>query len=337
MGGACPVSPIPFSSPPTDSGRYSLEDLFNKCGRRFSLKTVLQLADQVLERVETMHNRHLIHRDIKPANFVIGYHNTSVVHCIDFGLSKRYRHPRTLQHIPYRDGRSLTGTPRYASINNHLGVEQSRRDDLESIGYVLVYFLRGVLPWQGLKAKTASKKYKMIMEKKQSVSIAELCQGCPVQFAEYLTYCRQLSFDMKPDMAYLKGLFRELYIQQGYASSGVEWDWDRFITPYGGLGEEAPKPPPVPTSRLLTASARAGADAMDTTDRLGLSGGGGVPDSRDRDRADMVLSESRHKSQQAMQPSPVQAQAQPPQSQPAMADSSAVSPAPACTHMMALS
>ncbi len=84
---------------------------------------MLQLADQVLERVETMHNRHLIHRDIKPANFVIGHGaNAHVVHCIDFGLSKRYRHPRTLQHIAYRDGRSLTGTPRYASINNHLGI-----------------------------------------------------------------------------------------------------------------------------------------------------------------------------------------------------------------------
>ena len=201
-----------------------------------------------------MHNRHLIHRDIKPANFVIGFHNTALVHCIDFGLSKRYRHPRTLQHIPYRDGRSLTGTPRYASINNHLGIEQSRRDDLESIGYVLVYFLRGVLPWQGLKAKTASKKYKMIMEKKQSVSISELCQGCPVQFAEYLTYCRSLSFDSKPDMQYLRGLFRDLYIQQGYANSGLEWDWDRFVTPYGGLGlagDETLKPPPAPTARLV--------------------------------------------------------------------------------------
>ena len=148
----------------------SLEDQFNKCGRRFSLKTVLMVADQMLERVELMHSRHLIHRDIKPANFVTdgGRGNGNFIYCIDFGLSKRYRHPRTLQHIPQREGRSLTGTPRYASINNHLGVEQSRRDDLESIGYVLVYFLKGGLPWQGLKAKSATKKYKLIMEKKQS-------------------------------------------------------------------------------------------------------------------------------------------------------------------------
>ena len=88
----------------------SLEDLFNRCSRRFSLKTVLQLADQMLERIDCLHSRHLIHRDIKPANFTIGINEgASNVYCVDFGLSKRYRHPKTLQHIPHRDGRSLTG------------------------------------------------------------------------------------------------------------------------------------------------------------------------------------------------------------------------------------
>ena len=205
----------------------SLEDLFNKCSRRFSLKTVLQLADQLLERVDTLHARHLIHRDIKPANFVIGVGDTSSnVFCVDFGLRKRYRHPKNLQHIPHRDGRSLTGTPRYASINNHLGVEQSRRDDLESIGYVLIYFLKGSLPWQGLKAKNAQKKYRMILEKKQQVSIAQLCQGCPSQFAEFLAYARSLKFDAKPDIPYLRKLFRDLFHAQGFAGVGKIWDWD---------------------------------------------------------------------------------------------------------------
>ena len=108
------------------------------------------------------------------------------VYCVDFGLSKRYRHPKSLQHIPHRDGRSLTGTPRYASITNHLGIEQSRRDDLESIAYVLIYFLKGSLPWQGLKASTPQKKYRLIYEKKQDVTIAQLCLGCPKQFAHFL-------------------------------------------------------------------------------------------------------------------------------------------------------
>lgn len=215
----------------------SLEDLFNRCSRKFSLKTVLQLADQILDRIDCLHSRHLIHRDIKPANFTIGLGDSaSSVFCVDFGLSKRYRHPKTLQHIPHRDGRSLTGTPRYASINNHLGIEQSRRDDLESVGYVLIYFLKGSLPWQGLKAKNAQKKYRMILEKKQQISIAQLCQGCPSQFAEFLAYTRSLKFDAKPDLPYLRKLFRDLYHSQGLANIGKIWDWEDLEIDYG-VGE----------------------------------------------------------------------------------------------------
>jgi serine/threonine protein kinase len=229
----------------------SLEDLFNKCARKFSLKTVLQIADQLLERVDTLHARHLIHRDIKPANFVIGIGDQGAnVYCVDFGLSKRYRHPKNLQHIPHRDGRSLTGTPRYASINNHLGIEQSRRDDLEAIAYILIYFLKGSLPWQGLKAKNASKKYMLILSKKQSVSIAQLCQGCPSQFAEFLAYSRSLKFDAKPDIPYLRKIFRDLYNAQGCPTVGKMWDWDAFDSDYlshtpgsgGTVGVIAPPP-----------------------------------------------------------------------------------------------
>ena len=207
----------------------SLEELFTKCGRRFSLKTTLKLADQMLERCEALHGRHLIHRDVKPANFTMGDASSSpLVYCIDFGLSKRFRNPHTLQHIPHRVGKSLTGTPRYASISNHLGIEQSRRDDLEAVGYVLVYFAKGRLPWQGLKAKSAHKKYKLILDKKQELSIAQLCHGCPAQFAEYLSYCRSLKFDASPNVAYLRRLFRDLYSTSGHDVAQIaanDWDW----------------------------------------------------------------------------------------------------------------
>ena len=259
----------------------SLEDLFNKCSRRFSLKTVLQIADQLLERVDTLHSRHLIHRDIKPANFVIGVGDQGAnVYCVDFGLSKRYRHPKNLQHIPHRDGRSLTGTPRYASINNHLGIEQSRRDDLESIGYVLIYFLKGTLPWQGLKAKNAQKKYRMILEKKQSVSIAQLCQGCPSQFAEFLAYTRSLKFDAKPDIPYLRKLFRDMYHAQGCASVGKLWDWDNLATTDYDAGEGAAQqsgPPPAMNAnppRPSTAAAVAAAGTGIESDAMLMGGEG---------------------------------------------------------------
>ncbi len=128
----------------------SLETLYNVCGRRFSLKTVLMLAMQLLDRIEYHHENHYLHRDIKPDNFLMGLPpNPHHVYLIDMGLCKRYRDPITLQHIPYRDNKKLTGTPRYASINTHQGIEQCRRDDLESMGYMLMYFCRGRLPWQG--------------------------------------------------------------------------------------------------------------------------------------------------------------------------------------------
>ena len=138
----------------------SLETLYNKCSRKFSLKTVTMLAIQLLHRIEHHHTHHYLHRDIKPDNFLMGLKsNAHTLYLIDMGLCKQYRDPDTLNHIPYRENKKLIGTPRYASINTHLGVEQCRRDDLESIGYMLMYFLNGKLPWQGLKARTKQEKY----------------------------------------------------------------------------------------------------------------------------------------------------------------------------------
>lgn len=125
----------------------SLESLFNLCGRKFSLKTVMMLADQMIKRVEYVHSMRIIHRDIKPDNFAIGINqNKHRVFILDFGLAKKFLSSKG-QHIKYKDGKSLTGTARYASINTHIGIEQSRRDDLEALGYLYVYFLKGKLPW----------------------------------------------------------------------------------------------------------------------------------------------------------------------------------------------
>ncbi|EPQ18296.1 Casein kinase I isoform epsilon [Myotis brandtii] len=149
----------------------------------------------------------------------------NLVYIIDFGLAKKYRDARTHQHIPYRENKNLTGTARYASINTHLGIEQSRRDDLESLGYVLMYFNLGSLPWQGLKAATKRQKYERISEKKMSTPIEVLCKGYPSEFSTYLNFCRSLRFDDKPDYSYLRQLFRNLFHRQGFSYDYV-FDWN---------------------------------------------------------------------------------------------------------------
>ena len=208
----------------------NLIDLFRFCGtKKFTISTVCLIALQILNRIEYLHKHHYIHRDIKPENFVIGIEEKSnIIHIIDFGLSKRYKNPKNHQHIPYREGRALTGTARYVSINTHLGIEQSRRDDLESIGYVLVFFLKGSLPWQGLKAEN-NNKYIRIMEKKLQIPTEILCFGLPCEIVMYLNYCKNLKFEDRPDYDYLRGLFIRLLgqcsILYGIKDEFLNFDW----------------------------------------------------------------------------------------------------------------
>lgn len=254
----------------------SLEDLFDHCNRRFSLKTVVMVAKQMvgvlrracalcpfpdfspcpqLSRVQTIHEKNLIYRDIKPDNFLIGRPGTktaNVIHVVDFGMAKQYRDPKTKQHIPYRERKSLSGTARYMSINTHLGREQSRRDDLEALGHVFMYFLRGGLPWQGLKAATNKQKYEKIGEKKQTTPIKELCEGFPEQFAHYLTYVRNLGFEDTPDYDYLRDLFTQALKEEGGVEDG-EYDWMKKQDKKGDWNRQA----------LHDPNARPGASAME--------------------------------------------------------------------------
>lgn len=177
-----------------------------------------------------LHYKNIIHRDLKPDNFLVGTSKKQhLLHVIDFGLAKRYRDYQTGEHIPFRKGKSLTGTARYASIFTHLGegiliVEQSRRDDLESIGFILVYFLRGSLPWQGIKTKDKQERYNKIKEIKINTPFEILCKGFPDEFFAYLIYCHKLSFTEKPDYDFIRKLFKDLFIKRGYENDNL-YDW----------------------------------------------------------------------------------------------------------------
>lgn len=212
----------------------SLEDLFNFCGRKFSMKTIHMLAMRMLDLIEYVHSKNFIHRDIKPENFLMGCgKNDKQLYIIDLGLAKKYRNPYTQEHIAYRENKQLTGTARYASINTHAGIEQSRRDDLEAIGYVLVYFARGNLPWQGLKGQSKEEKYKRIHEKKEGVSPEALCKTFPPEFAAYFHYCRNLQFEDRPNYAYPRCLFSKIYTPD--SNDNAEYDW---ITKYEQVAQE---------------------------------------------------------------------------------------------------
>ncbi|KAF8343826.1 kinase-like protein [Cantharellus anzutake] len=213
----------------------SLEDLFDSCGRKFSIKTVAMTAKQLLTRIQTIHEKNLIHRDIKPDHLLIGLPGTKavdIIHLVNFGLAKVYRNPKTAQHIPYSEQKSLIGAASYMSINTHLGREQSRRDDLEALGHVFMYFLRGSLPWQGLKAENRRVR---IGEKKQSTPIDELCVGYPEEFAVYMLYVRKLEFDETPDYDFLRLLFTKILKHIGAIEDGV-YDWHLL---HSGKGREA--------------------------------------------------------------------------------------------------
>ena len=203
----------------------SLETLFEEKGSKFSLKTVCMLGVQMITRLEYIHNKHILHRDIKPDNFIIGIDiNSYKVYLIDFGLSKKYRSSRTLQHIKYSENKKLIGTARYASINALAGIEQGRRDDMEALSYVLIYFLRGSLPWQGLRINKKEDRYKKILEKKKIVNSKELCIGLPNQFSDFVDYCRLLKFDEEPNYEFLKGLLIQV-MNNNFFEFDYVYDW----------------------------------------------------------------------------------------------------------------
>ena len=203
----------------------SIEELRIRCGGKLSLKTVLMLANEMLSAIEYIHRKCFLHRDIKPDNFVIGRgKNSKKIYLIDFGLCSKYTTGSQNEHIPFLHGKFLTGTARYASINALKGYEQSRRDDLESLGYVLIYLLKGTLPWSGIKTPTKDLKLEAICKMKESIPLSELCANLPPEFEIFLNAVRSLSFTERPLYSYYRNLFRERLIKENYCFDTI-FDW----------------------------------------------------------------------------------------------------------------
>ena len=207
----------------------SLDKIFEKLPtRKMSVRCVCNIAYQLLTIFEFMHNCDIIHRDIKPANVAIGREEKSkYIYLLDFGLSKKYRSSRTKKHFPFVKKSKLIGNARYSSINALEGGTQSRRDDLESLGYLLLYLVLGRLPWQGNLSHSKEDKYYKIKQIKRNTTAEQLCQGLPQQFVKYVIYTRNLLYEEDPDYNYLKYLFLSVLKEYNW-NFDYYYDWDQI-------------------------------------------------------------------------------------------------------------
>ena len=200
--------------------RRNLQERMNQVGGRFSMQTTTRLIVEMLHCVEALHQRGIVHRDLKPENFMVDERDQ--VYLIDYGLSKCFR-PRNGEHIPFRNDKHLVGTPRYASINNHRGFEQSCRDDLESLAYIVVFMMRGALPWMNIKNKSKHGKYQQILKCKVHTTVEELCNSLPYEYCVFLKYAKHLTFDETPNYKFLNNIFSRLLEINRWGRFTYDW------------------------------------------------------------------------------------------------------------------
>lgn len=202
----------------------NLNILKTKTRGKFSLKTTMMIGVQAIDRIMSLHNVGYLHRDIKPENFVIGLgkNEEKIIYLVDFGLSSSYFDP-TMEHIPYAEHVKAAGTVFYLSIHGHKRIQASRRDDLISLGYMLLHLVNGTLPWANVTG-SYSEKISSIAKIKSTTSVPELCGLLPEKFQEYFNYVLNLKFDETPNYEYLKEVLNQTLNQKGINNDG-RFDW----------------------------------------------------------------------------------------------------------------
>lgn len=210
----------------------NLSELYSTCGKHFSSKCVVHMMLQLIPVFAHVHNHGILHRDMKPENIVIGAWPKEIkkLYIIDFGLAKQFiyrdpNNPSKKRHIPKRNPSKIpkdkiTGTVRYSSRDSHYG-DQGRKDDLESLGNVMLYFLKdGWLPWMGIQAKTKAQKYEAILQLKIECNMEHLLYGNYREFRIFMQSVRDMDFEDRPDYNFYERLFQRLVKRKG-------WDWSR--------------------------------------------------------------------------------------------------------------
>ena len=201
----------------------SLFDIFNDYNKKFTLKDNCMIALQILERLEYIHSKNYIHRDIKPHNFLVGSKSEGLIYMVDFGLAKKYKSDRG-NHVKFSVSKHITGTPRFCSSYAMRGVEQSRRDDLESLCYMLIYFFKGQLPWQGLKFDDKLQRFQTICQMKRNIKVEHLCEDLPPEIITFCKYIKKLGFTDNPRYEYMKGLFISL-LSRNHLENDYKFSW----------------------------------------------------------------------------------------------------------------
>ena len=205
----------------------NLEDiLLDTKEKKFSYKTCGMILKQMNKRLNYIHDYGIIHRDLKPENFLVSTNTREgIIYLIDFGLSKKILNPKTKEHIPYKTNRPLMGTAVYTSLNSHQGFEQSRRDDLESLAYIIIYFYYGELPWSNLKVKTKEELFQKTFEIKSNYKNSEEFKNLPYELSDLINYCYHLEYEEKPNYLYIKSLADRM---TGRSNTEILFDWQCF-------------------------------------------------------------------------------------------------------------